>query len=328
MNPRTCHSSLITALATERSRGCRHRRQPRSRQTTAPAGRRPAKPPHSDLERCAAGDARPRGLLAGRRSTAGWARTRRRRSTATRSRTRRAAAEPAVEPLDGVHHHRGGRGRAVRRRRFRPTSSSRPSSHARVSLVARGAGRALPLDAGVPAAAEPGRAVRRWRADSGAERRAARRCRYPPKPSRQADAAARPPRGTAAGADAPAAARTADTTRKAGRRRHRQQGDVRADGHRCIRARRLLRAGHDRQRARPAAVGEWKVNGVSSTRRSTTTRSCSGTRTRAREGEDSRRARTTRSAWSGSISARSTTASTARRNRRRSAGPSRTAACG
>ena len=88
------------------------------------------------------------------------------------------------------------------------------------------------------------------------------------------------------------------------------------------------RPGDERQRARSAADRDVDRDG----RRpqpdlQLQPRSVLGRRSRRRRRRRFRQARTTPSAWCGSTSASRTTASTARRNRRRSATPSRTVAC-
>ena len=118
-----------------------------------------------------------------------------------------------------------------------------------------------------------------------------------------------------------------DAPRRRANRGH--EAHQRAHGRRRRRPRALLRAGDDRQPARPAAGRPMEghrraaVAGVPLQPRSVLGRGAD-----AFQGEDRCRARTTPSASPGSTSANRTTAFTERRSPRRSATCSRTAACG
>ena len=212
---------------------------------------------------------------------------------------------------------------------------SRPAGHAvlaRLHVAARSARRALPFDAGAASAAQSGGGIQGGRSDPGAERRAIDRARG------EAGAESGGPRGSRQGTRSPpggyhrtprrAGTQTAEHSGDASRRHgHRQQGRIRTDRRRRRRADDPLRSGHHRQRARSAADRRMEGHTASSSiRRSTTTPICSGTPTRRTPRPSSRRGRTIRSAWSGSISARNTTASTGPRNRRRLAAHNHTAA--
>ena len=177
---------------------------------------------------------------------------------------------------------------------------------ARLHVAARSARRALSLDAGAAPAAESGSEVRGGRTDSGPERRAADRARG------EAGAESGSARGRRQGtrrtpggyrrtprrAGAQAAEHRRDASRRHG---HRQQGRVRTDRRRCRRARRS-----STRRSPPAAStircrsASGRSTASSSIRRSTTTPICSGTPTRRTPRPSSRRARTIRSASSGS----------------------------
>ena len=73
-----------------------------------------------------------------------------------------------------LHDHRPGRRRPVRGEDPEGPDAAGELPALSYTSVARSAGRAVPLDAATPAAAESDRAIRCGRTDSGAERRAAR----------------------------------------------------------------------------------------------------------------------------------------------------------
>ena len=194
-----------------------------------------------------------------------------------------------------------------------------------ITIAARGARRAIPHDAGAAEAVEPGRRrsppAKRFRSRTSsrciAARAAARRTGAPSRASETRDRQAGGTRSCAA-ADKPDVIVTVS------------KAHVGADGDRRRRPASVLRAGDDRQRARPAA--DRRVEGqrrAVQSRRSATTRTCSGTpirrtpRRRFPPGPNNPgRRRLDRHLEA------STTACTARRSRRPSAGPRRTAASG